>query len=140
MRILSLVFIILSVLSCRDEVSLVPKPKQLVPEDTMVMLLKDMTVIESHIQMRYGQASVYKELMEKSGKEILDKYSVSEKRYESSLEYYGSRQLEMQAIYSRVIDSLNLMSGKISASPEKDKDKLPENSILKIQLKDMPKN
>lgn len=140
MRILSIVIVILTVVSCRDEVSLVAKPKALVPEDTMVMLLKDMTVIESHIQMRYGQASVYKELMEKSGKEILQKYSVSEERYESSLEYYGSRQLEMQAIYSRVIDSLNLMSGKISANPEKEKDKLPENSILKIQLKDMPKN
>lgn len=140
MRFLTFLLVILSLFSCRDEVSLVDKPEELLPEDTMVLLLKDMTVVESHIQMRYGQASVYKELMERSGKEILDKYSVSEQRYESSLEYYGSRQLEMQAIYSRVIDSLNLMSGKISPSPQKEKDKLPENSILKIQLKDMPKN
>lgn len=99
--------------SCRDEVAGETQPDDLIPNDTLVMLLKDLTLIESHIQMKYINVSTYKETMKRSGQLVLDKYNISRKRFESSMDYYGTRQLEMQAIYAQVLDSLNLMSGKI---------------------------
>jgi hypothetical protein len=76
------------------------------------MVIRDLTLIESHIQMKYEGVSVFKELMERSGEHVLANYNVSTERFESSIDYYGSRQEMMQQIYSRVLDSLNVMSGK----------------------------
>jgi hypothetical protein len=45
--------------------------------------------------------------MRKSGDAILKKYNISFKRFDESVSYYGSRQDEMQSIYTEVQDSLN---------------------------------
>jgi hypothetical protein len=110
---LNLLLVLLILISCTDNHVLVSEPKNLVPEDTMVMVIRDLTLIESHIQMKYEGVSVFKELMERSGEHILANYNMSTERFESSINYYGSRQEMMQQIYSRVLDSLNVMSGKI---------------------------
>jgi hypothetical protein len=102
--------------SCRDEVDLSKKPKNLIPEDSMVLILKDLTLIESHIQMKYLQVNIYKETMKKSGDVIMKKYNVDLERFESSMDYYGMRQVKLQELYSRVLDSLNLMAGKLEAN------------------------
>jgi hypothetical protein len=99
--------------ACKDELSGKDEPKNLIPADTMVLALKDLTLIESHIQMTYLQVSVYKETMKKSGQLVLDKYHLTKDRFEASMDYYGSRQLVMQDIYAKVLDSLNIMSGRI---------------------------
>lgn len=132
------IFIFLVVTSCRDEVVGVPKPKDLVPEDTMVMVLKDLTLLETHIQLKYQQVTQYKETMDKSGKVLFKRYNLSEKRFEASLDYYGSRQHKMQNIYARVLDSLNRMSGKMIVldtieKPKVDPSKLP--GLIKIDIK-----
>lgn len=99
--------------SCSDQREIIAEPKNLIPEDTMVLVLRDLTLIESHIQMKYEGVSVFKELMERSGDHVLSTHKVTSERFESSLDYYGSRQDKMQELYSRVLDSLNVMSGKI---------------------------
>jgi hypothetical protein len=115
-----LIFVLfLTFASCRDEVAGTKQPDDLIPTDTMVMVLKDLTLIESHIQMKYLQVTTYKETMKRSGQVIMDKYRISRERFESSMDYYGTRQLEMQDIYARVLDSLNLMSGKIVLEKER---------------------
>lgn len=115
--------LLIFVAACRDEVAGAKQPKDLIPTDTMVMVLKDLTLIESHIQMKYLQVTTYKETMKRSGQVIMDKYRISRNRFEKSMDYYGTRQLEMQDIYARVLDSLNLMSGKI----------VPDRTIKKEQ-------
>jgi hypothetical protein len=115
MRKTGLIFLVLCFVfsACRDEVAGNKQPNDLIPTDSMVMILKDLTLIEAHIQMKYLQVTAYKETMKKSGQVIMDKYSISKERFETSMDYYGTRQLEIQDIYARVLDSLNLMSGKI---------------------------
>lgn len=125
MKKTGLFFLLLLLLfsACRDEVTGRKQPNNLIPTDSMVMILKDLTLIESHIQMKYLQVTTYKETMKRSGQVIMDKYRISRDRFETSMDYYGTRQLEMQDIYARVLDSLNLMSGKI----------VPDRSIKKEQ-------
>lgn len=93
--------------SCSDLMEGTPKPDDLIPRDTMVMVLKDMTLIESHIQTKYMHVSHFQKTMKASGKQILDAYHLSHKRYEESMDYYGSRQDQMQSIYVEILDSLN---------------------------------
>jgi hypothetical protein len=110
----SLLFVLICLLaSCRDEVTGFNSSENLIPRDTMVMLIKDMTLLESHVQMKYIQVNRYHKTMKKSGDLILKKYQISSERYEASINYYGSHQEEMQSIYSQVLDSLNRMSNQI---------------------------
>lgn len=92
---------------CTDGLSGISKPSDLIPRDTMVLILKDMSLLESHIQAKYVHVSRFQETMKRSGKKILDNYHVSHDRYNRSMDYYGSRQDQMQSIYTEILDSLN---------------------------------
>ena len=107
MKYFFLLLIIFQISSCSDTIKGKPTPENLIPRDSLVMVLKDMTLIESYIQTKYLHVSRFHKTMNMSGKKILNQYSISHKRFEESMEYYGSRQEEMQSIYSQVLDSLN---------------------------------
>ena len=108
-------FVIIILLNaCSDSMNGKPTPQNLIPRDTLVMVLKDMTLIESHIQTKYLHVSRFQKTMNMSGKKILDHYSISHKRFEESMEYYGSRQEVMQSIYSQILDSLNKEASLLS--------------------------
>lgn len=114
MKFSSLLIFFLILSSCSDYTSGRPTPQNLIPRDTLVMVLKDMTLIESHIQTKYLHVSRFQKTMKLSGKKVLDHYSISHKRFEESMEYYGTRQEEMQSIYSQVLDSLNKEASLLS--------------------------
>ncbi|MEY3236338.1 MAG: hypothetical protein RI883_439 [Bacteroidota bacterium] len=114
MKFSSLLIFFLILSSCSDYTSGRPTPQNLIPRDTVVMVLKDMTLIESHIQTKYLHVSRFQKTMKLSGKKVLDHYSISHKRFEESMEYYGTRQEEMQSIYSQVLDSLNKEASLLS--------------------------
>lgn len=95
------------IVGCSDGIIGLPKPADLIPRDTMVLVLKEMTVMESHIQVKYINVTRYQKTMKLTGKKILDKYHVSHKRFEESIDYYGSRYVQMQSIYTEILDSLN---------------------------------
>jgi len=99
--------------SCRDEVSGFNSKDNLIPRDTLVMVLKEMTLLESHVQSKYIQVNRYHKTMKKSGDLILKNYHISPSRYEESMDYYGSHQEEMQSIYAQVLDSLNRISNQL---------------------------
>lgn len=86
----------------------------------MVMVLKEMTLLEAHIQTKYMHVSRFKETMLLSGEKLLKKYRISSQRYEESMAYYGTRQDEMQSIYSEILDSLNQMASMKENSIPKD--------------------
>lgn len=92
--------------SCKTEIKRFPEPENLIPRDTMVMVLEDLTVLESFITDQYPQVNLYQDLMRKSGDTLLKKYRLDFNRFDQSINYYGSRQDEMQSIYTEVQDSL----------------------------------
>lgn len=104
--------------SCQSETYSKKAPKDLVSRDTMIMLLKELSLIESHIQDKYAHVGVFKEVMIRSGEHILKKYDLSPERFEHTMDYYGTRQELLKEIYVQVLDSLN-----------KDASKLPEDAF-----------
>jgi hypothetical protein len=93
--------------SCSDTIGGKAALDNLIPRDTMVLVLKDMILIESHIQSKFMHVSRFHKTMKLSGKKILDGYKISHNRFESSMDYYGSHQEQMQSIYTEILDSLN---------------------------------
>jgi hypothetical protein len=107
MKIIAYISLILIFASCKTEVSRFDEPKNLIPRDSMVLVIEELTVLESYITTKYPLLHINEKVMRKSGNAILKKYHISFKRFDESVSYYGSRQDEMQSIYTEVQDSLN---------------------------------
>lgn len=112
-KLIGIICILLIITGCRDEVNSSSAPKDLIHRDTIVQVLCEMMLIESHVKMKYQSVSRYHRLMKKSGDKVLDKFHLKHDRYDRSMSYYGGNKTEMQSIYAEVLDSLNRMSGKL---------------------------
>jgi hypothetical protein len=81
----------------------------------MVTVIKQMTILESHVQATYGQVGMYYKVMQRSGDSLLATFNLDRKTYESSIDYYGSRQDEMKAIYSEALEQMNEELGNLES-------------------------
>lgn len=107
MRNTLFLFITAILMSCSDGIKGFKEPDDLIPRDTMVLLLKDLTLIEAHVQNKYNGVDQYRETMLLSGNEILKNYNIPRDRLNRSMDYYGSHQEILAGIYSEILDSLN---------------------------------
>jgi hypothetical protein len=106
-------FIIILLFSCQSETYSKKAPDDLISRDTMIMVLKELSLIESHIQDKYLHVRVFKEVMIRSGEHILKKYDLSTERFEVTMDYYGTRQERLKEMYVQVLDSLNKEASKL---------------------------
>lgn len=107
MKLFRLVIAVFLLSACSGEIHPPDAPDDLIPRDSMVLVLRDLVVIEAFVQGEYQQVGTYYKTMSRSGKQCLKKFGIHPKRFERSYDYYVSRQEELQSIYSEVIDSLN---------------------------------
>jgi hypothetical protein len=112
-RNIVLFLVIGNLVSCQSQPFELEEPNDLVPRDTMIMVLKDLSLIEAHLQTEYVQLSNYYRSLKLSGDAILQKYHLSTSRVEESLVYYGSNHTEMQEMYTEILDTLNVQAIKI---------------------------
>lgn len=123
---IALISLIVIISSCSRTIERIPEPKNLIPKEKMVTVLKEMMQLEAHIQSNYGQVSTYYKVMERSGDSLLASYKLNRETFESSMDYWGSRQDEMQNIYAEVLDQMNKELGELEEKVEEVTD-LPEN-------------
>jgi len=128
MKLISIFILLLGCFSCTESMNGYQQPKDLVPRDTTVMILKEISLVESYVQNKYSHVAVFKELMKNSGNEILMKFHVSRVRFENSIDFYASQQELMRSIYSEVLDSLNVEASKISEEVLKESNSNPVNT------------
>lgn len=81
-------------------------PDGLIPKDSMIMIMKDLSVLESYIHQKHVQLERYALLMRMSGDSLLQDYDISRERYEQSMEYYGKNPKEFIQIYDAIIEQL----------------------------------
>ncbi len=106
MRFLVLVAVF-ALSACTSHIQKPEAPDDLIERDSMVVILRELVVLEAHVELRYQQVTNYYKIMSASGKACLKRYNVSPERFDRSYDYYVSRQQELQSIYSEVLDSLN---------------------------------
>ena len=93
---------LLVLLSCCTSNTIYKKPKDLIPKDTMALLLTDLFIASS---------SYYKKRKE-MGKEVnymslvYDKYGIDSSRFRKSNRYYTSRIDEYDALYKKIKSDL----------------------------------
>lgn len=120
MRIWSVIGLVLMLQACSSKMPFPDPPKDLIPEDTMSMVIHDMVILEAGIQKRYQNVNRYYKTMIKSGDAYLESMHISRKRYERSYDYYVSRPEEFQRIYTRAMDSITVEINKLPPKPTSD--------------------
>ncbi len=115
MKQLFFIALLASLVACSRSIERLPAPDNLIPREKMVTVLKEMLKLESHIQNQYGQVSIYYKVMEHSGDSLLSTFQLDREAYEASMDYYGSRQEEMKAIYSESLEQMNEELGELES-------------------------
>ena len=100
-------FLLICLYRCSSDIQRKEAPKDLIPKDSMIIILKDLTLIESHIKSKQTIVFYNGEAMKKSGIRVLENYNIDTLRFGNSFDYYGSYQNEIKSIYSAIIDSVN---------------------------------
>jgi hypothetical protein len=108
-----LFFSLFWIVSCDKPV--VEKPENLIKEDKMVEMLKDIHLAEATFSNRRYQDT----LLSKSSSanfyySVLDKYQVSDSVFEQSFIYYASQPKKFEKMYRQVMNKLNEMEQEFS--------------------------
>lgn len=106
MKRIPFVFLVIVLFSCNSEIKRPEAPDDLIPRDSMVLILKEMIVLETYISTKYPQSAINPDLLKNSGDDLLKTHRVSFERWDRSMNYYSARQSEMQSIYTEIQDSL----------------------------------
>jgi hypothetical protein len=110
------IFLVFVLFSCTDQIGSKPAPDNLIEKEKFVKIIKDLSLVESYVQLKYGHVSRFQETMILSANEIFKDYKVTPKQFEASMDYYATHQTEMQEIYAAVLEALNQESGKIGGN------------------------
>lgn len=129
-----LIILLLVLASCADGIPRVKEPKNLIPREKMVPLLTELIKLEAYITDEYGNITLYHKVMINTGDSLLKAKGFTKDQFESSIEYYGSRQEEMQGLYSDVLENLNNELGKLEGKKTK------KNVIVKSDGESMSNN
>jgi hypothetical protein len=108
--------VVLFVFSCTDQIGAKSEPDNLIEKEKFVQIIKELSLVESYVQLKYGHVSRFQETIIMSGNAIFKKYKVAPKQFEASMDYYASHQMEMQDIYAQVLELLNQESSKFGSS------------------------
>ena len=115
--IISFIFLIL-VSSCEDSsgvIARIPEPENLIQRELFTDILTDLVKLEGHMDAKYAVVTKYHKTMIHSGDSLLKMHNVNLETFESSMEYYGSRQDLMKSIYDDVLDELNKELGDLES-------------------------
>lgn len=113
MKFLYLIYICLIAAACEIKVREISKPQNLIPKDSLAIVLEELMVVEQHIQSKYPSLNQFQEIAKKSGDTLLKKYNISFKRFDEAMDYYGSRQSEMKNIYDQILENMNRKLNKL---------------------------
>lgn len=124
MNKLAAIFGVLLLISACQGIEKTDKPKDLIPQDKMVDVLTDISLI-------HGARSYNKELMIENGidvdKFVFEKHGIDSLQYIRSNRYYSENYKEYQQIYSRVKERLEVLKVEydtIRAREERKQDSL----------------
>ena len=108
---LFLVIFILFLSSCESERK---KPEDLIPKNEMVLILKDIVLLEATHNTRLIRFKDKNERMDRYSLEILNKHGVSKEIFDRSFEYYSSDSYEFESMLELVFEELNKLETEAS--------------------------
>ncbi len=86
----------------------------IISKDTLVDILADMHVIEASFALGHLDSSSNGIKPENVNKAVLEKYSISRSRFDTSYNYYISKPKEFNQIYDEVINKLSQKQARVN--------------------------
>tara|TARA_B100001540_G_scaffold246810_1_gene222144 strand:+ start:32 stop:394 length:363 start_codon:yes stop_codon:yes gene_type:complete len=117
-RFFFLIFLFFSCSTNQDNIGN-EKPKDLIPKNKMAVILKDLMLVESHFQIKYGSMPNYKEGLLVSSDSLFKSHGVNEKQFDRSYNYYMTQSGELHYIYKQILDTLNVDYAKVNSQINK---------------------
>jgi len=112
------IFIILAAACYRPA----PEPRfdmaQVLPEDTMVVLMTEMQLIDGAINLKGRKGEPMSQYAEAYSQQILERHGITEESFKESIRYYSYYIDKMNDIYEKVIDSLGALESEIHQSDQ----------------------
>ena len=100
--------------SCTHELEIIEKPVDLIPQDSMEIVLHEMMLVEAYTRVQHQNVHEFYKVMRRSGNKVLEKYNIDSLRYERSMDYYARKQESLIEIYEKIQDSVSLITAKDS--------------------------
>ncbi|WP_291962216.1 DUF4296 domain-containing protein [Maribacter sp.] len=130
-HILFLVAALLLVTSCAEE--LIKKPDNLIPEDKMVLIIKEMAIVNAAKATNLGK-------LRENGVEptsfIFEKFEIDSAQYVDSDRYYASKPLRYENMYKKVESDLEEQRLKLEAEKKiRDSLSIAEKTKQNIEIK-----
>lgn len=106
-------FILFFLASCSEGIEYPDPPKDLIPREKMIQVLKEMAELESYIQETYPGVNRFHKTMVSSVDSLFETHGVSHEQFESSIDYYASHQHDMAKMYDEAIQELSRELGEL---------------------------
>lgn len=94
--------------SCSNTLEDIEVPHDLIPIDTMEMVLLDVMQMEAHMKSVSNNVHDFYQIMLESSRPIFERYNVDSSRYAVSMDYYARKQEELKSLYERIQDTVTL--------------------------------
>lgn len=108
-----LILLFFSCFACKNAALENPIPQDVIPVDSLVMVLTDISVMEKVIQKDYPHLVRNTDIIRNSGDSILKNYHLSFSRYKKSLEYYTRDMDTMNYIYDKIADRATILMNEL---------------------------
>jgi len=97
------------------------RPEAILSEPQMVHALMEIHLAERKISALGVRHDSTRQLFERAAPMIFEQAGIEEAQFKKSFAYYQARPKELEAIYSILIDSLNLREQRAQANPSEKK-------------------
>ncbi len=105
--IIRFLFFLLILVACQEKHQHVAVPNPLIEETEMQEILKEMILLESHIQPKHPDYQDALAEMHLSGDAVLKKHGIDKTVFEKNMEYYSANQELLQQMYTNILEELN---------------------------------
>lgn len=98
--------ILLIACSGSDTTEKLIRPKYVIPEDSLILILKDIHTVDAAAKQNFipNNANNYQKYRE--FKFVLEKYHVDFQRFDSTLSYYANHSLQFEKMYDRIVQEM----------------------------------
>ena len=114
-RYCSILFLMLLTAACYRPA---PEPEfnmaEVIPEDTMVVLMTEMQLIDGAMNLRAKEGKPMADYASAYSQQVLDKHGISRESFTESIRYYSYYIEKMNAIYEQVIIKLGTIESEVN--------------------------
>lgn len=114
-KILSFALIGILLSNCNYQLEDNEAPKNLIKQEKFSLILLDLMLLESHVQMKYNSDRRFYPLVDENAQLIFEDHNIDSSQFNTSMDYYVRNQATMQEIYATIEDSLSSRKGVLEA-------------------------